>query len=272
MLNTKKSNKIYLDKYYTSPELAEYIVNKTKEIIGEENITEYLEPSAGAGVFLDYLPDDALAYDIEPEDDRIVKQDFLELDLEYKEGRCVIGNPPYGRSNYTSVKFFKKSILLGDYISFVQPISQFNNNMYMYEFDFVYSENLGIKQYSGIDVHCCLNIYKRNPNGYNKKPNYDLKDVNLKGVATGKSRNDQVPTNYDFSICGFGASIGKLCNYEGQYCHQIYVTINNIKYKNKIKYTMLNADWYKLYNMTATPNLAHWMINKYLKEQIPELE
>ena len=60
--------KILNDKYYTSPELAEYCVKKTKEIIGEENITEYLEPSAGNGVFLNYLPKGTLAYDIEPED------------------------------------------------------------------------------------------------------------------------------------------------------------------------------------------------------------
>ncbi len=45
--------KIKNDKYYTPPDLAEYIVNKTKEIIGKENIIEYIKPSAGAGVFLD---------------------------------------------------------------------------------------------------------------------------------------------------------------------------------------------------------------------------
>lgn len=90
--------KIENDKYYTSPELAEYIVNKTKEIIGEENITEYIEPSAGAGVFLDYLDKPYIAYDIEPEDDRIIKQDYLNVNLKYKQGRCVIGNPPYGEN------------------------------------------------------------------------------------------------------------------------------------------------------------------------------
>ena len=48
-------SKIELDKYYTPDDLAKYCVEKTKEIIGEENITEYLEPSAGSGVFLKYL-------------------------------------------------------------------------------------------------------------------------------------------------------------------------------------------------------------------------
>ena len=61
--------KIQNDKYYTSPELAKYCVEKTKEIIGEDNIVEYVEPSAGSGVFLDYLDKPYLAYDIEPEDE-----------------------------------------------------------------------------------------------------------------------------------------------------------------------------------------------------------
>lgn len=131
--------KIELDKYYTPKDLAEYCVNKTKEIIGEENISEWLEPSAGAGVFLDFLDDNYLAYDISPEDNRIVKQDYLELDLEYKKGRCIIGNPPYGDRNSLSVKFFKKSILLGDYVAFILPSSQYNNNNQMYEFNLIHS-------------------------------------------------------------------------------------------------------------------------------------
>ena len=97
-----KIAKILNDKYYTSPELAEYCVRKTEEIIGKENITEYLEPSAGSGVFLDFLNKPYLAYDIEPEDykNRIVKADYLSLDLEYKKGRCVIGNPPFGSRKF----------------------------------------------------------------------------------------------------------------------------------------------------------------------------
>lgn len=263
--------KIKLDKYYTSGELAEYVVKVANEVIGESNITEYLEPSAGGGVFLDWFDKPYLAYDIEPEDklNRIIKQDYLSLDLPYKKGRCIIGNPPYGKGNYTSVKFYKKSLELGDYIVFILPISQLNNNMYMYEFDMVYSEDLGKRLYSGRKVHCCLNIYKRNPEGYNPKPNYDLNDITLRGVATGTTRNDKVPDEYDFSICGFGASVGKVCEYEGQYCQQIYFTIHNDRYKKIIKDLIINADWKSLYSMTATPKLKHWMINKYIKEQIP---
>lgn len=77
--------KIENDKYYTPKELAKYCVEKVREIIGQDNITEWLEPSAGSGSFLDYLDNNYLAYDILPEDNRIVKQDYLELDLEYKK-------------------------------------------------------------------------------------------------------------------------------------------------------------------------------------------
>ena len=92
-------SKIKNDKYYTSEELAQYYVNKTKEIIGECNISEFLEPSAGTGVFLNYLPKNTLAYDLEPENDRIIKQDYLTLNLDYKHGRCIIGTPPFGSRN-----------------------------------------------------------------------------------------------------------------------------------------------------------------------------
>ena len=269
--------KIHLDKYYSPQSLADYCTQKAIDVIGIENITDLVESSAGNGVFLNsfekLLPNVPYkAYDIEPEDDRIIKQDYLELGLEYKKGRVVGFNFPYGKGNYLSVQFYKKSLEFGDYICSILPISQLNNNMYMYEFDLVHSEDLKPQIYSNVKVHCCFNIYKRNAKGYNSKPNYDLKDVTLRGVATGKSRNDKVPNTYDFSICGFGASVGKFCEYEGQYCQQIYFTINNEKYKDKIINLIRNADWKELYSMTATPKLKHWMINKYLKKQIPELE
>lgn len=37
-------------------------------------------------------------------------------------------------------------IINDKYIAFIQPISQLNNNLQMYEFDLIYSEDLGIIQ------------------------------------------------------------------------------------------------------------------------------
>lgn len=262
-------SKIQNDKYYTSPALAKYCVERTKEIIGEDNITEYIEPSAGAGVFLDYLDKPYLAYDIEPEDDRIIKADWLSVNLEYKKGRCVIGNPPFGSRNTLSVRFYKKSVKVSDYISFILPISQFNNNQQMYDFDLIYSEDLGIRRYSEREIHCCFNIYKRNSNGLNKKTNYKLKDVSIKEFRSKQASLDS-DEQYDLMICFWGA-IGRKCN-KGDYSHIMGIKIHNNLYKEKIIEILSVVNWKNIYNFVATLALYQWQIYKYLKEQIPELE
>ena len=262
--------KIENDKYYTSSELAEYVVNKTKEVIGENNITEYLEPSAGGGAFLDFLDKPYLAYDLYPEDDRIVKQDYLTLDLEYKKGRCIIGNPPYGIKNTLSVQFYKKSITFGEYISFILPISQLNNNQQMYEFDLIYSENLGNRVYSDREVHCCLNIYKKNNKGLNGKPNYRLKDVEIIEVRL----KNKIVEDYDLRICawGNGKKIGKEVEYENQYAKEFCIKIKNKQYKRQILKLFETVNWRNIYLMTNASNLLQWQVYKYIKEQIPEIE
>ena len=275
----KNIAKILNDKYYTPPELAEYCVKKTEEIIGKENITEYIEPSAGSGVFLDYLPKGTLAYDIEPEDykNRIVKADYLSLDLEYKKGRCIIGNPPFGVKNNLTVTFYKKSVQIADYISFILPISQYNNHIKLYEYDLLYTENLGAMQYSDRIVHCCLNIYKKPECGFNERPNYHLQDVEIKESIINQNPKRQKiinkeDFNYDIRICGWGAATGKQVEYPNQYVKEFCIKINNIKLQTKIIKLILNTKWSEKYPMTATPNLRQWQVYKYIKEQIPEIE
>ena len=265
--------KIQNDKYYTSPELAKYCVGKTKEIIGEDNITEYIEPSAGSGVFLDYLDKPYLAYDIEPEGNNVIKQDWLETELNYLKGRCVIGNPPFGNKNTLSVKFFKKATNICDYIAFILPISQLNNNQQMFEFDLVHSEDLGLQHYSDRDLHCCFNIYKRPINGLNKKNNYKLKDVVIK---ENRRTGQQIDNNdYDIGICSFGSGIiGRIPTHVGQYAKEFYFKINNSMFREEIIDLIKTTDWeHDVCNgISGQTNLAQWQVYKYLKEQIPELE
>ena len=75
--------KIELDKYYTPIDVAKYCIDKTFEIIGKENITHIVEPSAGNGSFSTQLECDA--YDIEPEHPSIKQQNYLKLNIK-KEG------------------------------------------------------------------------------------------------------------------------------------------------------------------------------------------
>ncbi len=266
--------KIHLDKYYTSPDLAKHIVDKTKEIIGEDNITEYIEPSAGEGVFLDYLDKPYLAYDIEPEDDRIIKQDYLKLELEYKKGRCVIGNPPFGNRNNLSRAFYKKSIKLGDYVSFILPISQLNNIDSLYEFDLIHSEDLGKRKYSDRSLYCCFNIYRKPKNNIlNNKNNCKLKDVSIyredyKGLINEKTYNE---CEYDICIFRRGASVGKIKN-KNINTQTYKIIINNNQLKEKIVDTILKFDWLSYKKHHTTPSISKNDIYRLLKEQIPELK
>lgn len=261
--------KIEHDKYYTPVDLAKYCIDKTFEIIGKENITEIIEPSAGNGSFSNQL--DCIAYDLYPEGDNIIQQDYLTFDKPYKKGRLIIGNPPYGDRNTLSVKFYNKSIELGDYIAFILPISQLNNNIQMYKFDLVHSEDLKTHNYSGIELNCCFNIYKR-PNGnLNKKPSYKLKDVELTEVR----QRSKVISDYDIAICNLGVgSVGKEIKYKNQYSHEIYIKIKNIFLKDKIVYLIRNTDWENdvCKHISGQCTLAQWQIYKYIKEQIPEIE
>ena len=262
--------KIELDKYYTPKYLAEYCVNKTKEIIGEENITEWLEPSAGSGNFLDYLGDNYLAYDIAPEDDRIIKRDYLELDLEYKKGRCTIGNPPFGdRKNNLVKKFLEISVKFSDYICFILPIRQYKNSMSFYKFNLIYSEDLGVLKYSDVPIHCCFNIYKRPKNGLNhSKPNYNLKNVEI--LEHHRTNNPLLKDVFDYRICSFGASIGKKCT-PNTYCKELCFIINKT-YKERVIKLLEETNFKKEFPSVSTPYIASWQVYKYIKEQIPEIQ
>lgn len=261
--------KIENDKYYTPLKLSTYCINKTFEIIGDENITDIIEPSAGNGSFSNQLFF-CTAYDIEPEHEDIIKQDYLQLDLPYKKGRLIIGNPPYGPKMHLVVKFFKKSIELGDYISFILPISQLDNTVSLYEFDLIYSEDLGLQEYSDRKIHCCLNIFKRPEKGLNCKPKFEMKDINI--MRDAKKDYDLI-TDYDIRMCYWGSgSAGKILSkddkrYAGEYKIKIY----NEKLKDKIIEVISNADWKKELKTIAMLKIKQYHIYNLLKREIPDI-
>lgn len=260
--------KINLDKYYTSKELAKHCIDVVNGL-GLE-ITETIEPSAGNGSFSLQIPN-CIAYDLEPEHESIIKQDFLKLELPYKKGRLFIGNPPFGKGTVLSNRFAKKCFKIGDYIAFILPICQLNNKQELYEFDLIYSEDLGKLLYSNIEVHCCFNIYKRPINGLNKKEElYPLKNIIMKEVR--KSRKQFLPTDfkYDIGICKWG-SVGKIIEKEGTFHQELYIECLDEKLKIKVVELIKNIDWKQLMISSNSPTISQWMIRKYLKEQIPEL-
>jgi hypothetical protein len=117
-----------LDKFYTKPEIAKKCFDLIKSQIKEKDLI--IEPSAGNGAFIKYIianKNNYLFYDIKPENDKIIKQNYLKLNttifMKRKNKIHVIGNPPFGRQSSLAIKFIKKSAEFADTISFILPKS-----------------------------------------------------------------------------------------------------------------------------------------------------
>jgi len=262
--------KIENDKYYTPKDLAKYCIDKVYEIVGEENISETIEPSAGNGSFSDQIYHNVcFAYDIEPEKDNIIKANYLEQDIKYLRGRLIIGNPPYGRCLNMAQKFFKKSIEIGDYIAFILPISQLNNTHSMYEFDLIYSEDLGIHTYTDRKLHCCFNIYRRPVNGeFNNKPQNKLKDISIYR----QDSNGYKDKEYDLRMCYWGdGTAGKILKDNENYSAEYKIKIHNDDLKDEIINILSNFNWKDYLNCIAMRKIQQFHIVDILKKEIQNI-
>lgn len=265
-----KMSKIELDKYYTSPKLAKYCFDKAIEVIGSDNITTYIEPSAGAGVFIDLFDKPYTAYDIESDDPRIIIQDYLTTGYEYTQGCLVIGNPPYGNKSALVKKFYSQAIYHGDYIAFILPISQLNNSQGLYQFDLIYSEDLGEQDYSGHLLRCCFNIYRRPEQGFNKKPKTDLCSVDI-------FRNDyygyQDLCDYDIRMCVWGGKAGEILTAsDKQYAGECKIYIRNSFLYEEIYKCIVETDWQSIINNITMRKLQKHHIIRVLQEKIKGID
>lgn len=232
------SKNIELDKFYTPIETANKCIEVTnKALEGLMEITEYLEPSAGNGSFSSLMPN-CLAYDIEPQGEGILKADYLSLDLKYKKGRVVIGNPPFGDRNNLARSFYKKSVNICDAVAFILPISQFKNTDSLYEFDLIESVDLGVLEYSGMKVHCCFNVYIKPKGTLNKKPKIKTNIITV-------YRDDEAGyTDLEYDLCIFrrGASSGKE-KFVNQHTQTYKIIVNDRSRVEEVKSKILSFDW-----------------------------
>lgn len=273
-IENKDSNKLELDKYYTSYDDMKYCVNKGWDILKENGyeISEFLEPSAGKGVFSNYLATSGLnviSVDIEPGGEDIIKADYLNYSIEYLKGRCIIGNPPYGSRLSLANKFLKKSIEIGDYIIFILPISQLNNTQMFYQFNLLYSEDLGELLFSGDrKVHCCLNVYVRPQNGLNKKESSKLNDITIVRQDSKKYKD----FGHDIRMCYWGdATAGKILSENEHYSGEYKIKINNLELKEEILDILTNIDWKKELKSTAMCRIKQYHIASVLKKYIQNI-
>ena len=169
-----------LDKFYTHPDIAKKFVDIIDNIFPLKNFDLILEPSAGNGNILQYLPENSIGLDIEPEAENIIKQDFFEYQSPYDPifnniKIACIGNPPFGSGymNPLAKAFFNHAATFSDLIAFIVPAKwnsswkvqfQLDKNFGLY-YSEVLPKNSFLLDEKSYNVPCCMQIWsKSNPN------------------------------------------------------------------------------------------------------------
>lgn len=115
-----------IDKFYTTEENVNICIENIKKYININNNDLIIEPSAGNGAFIKNikeLSNEYLFYDIMPESNEIIKQDFLSVIPKDDKIIHIIGNPPFGRQSSLAIKFIKHCCKFAKTISFILPKS-----------------------------------------------------------------------------------------------------------------------------------------------------
>ena len=116
------------DQFFTNDSLAKRYLELCYSFFEEYNINIddyiFVEPSAGNGVFLKYLPKEkTIALDIEPRAQGIIQQDFLTWTppINNHQKYIVIGNPPFGLRGQKALQFINKAFEFADFVCFILP-------------------------------------------------------------------------------------------------------------------------------------------------------
>lgn len=200
--NGQKDN---LDRFYTP-------INIVEKCLSKLNLNEYdfcIEPSAGTGNFLKYLPN-AIGYDICPEADNIIQADWLTIDkTQFKNYKKILvcGNPPFGEQSKLAIAFFNEAAKFADTIAFILPLSfkkdsiQNRLNLYFYLKDEILLEDcvFYLKNKEEIKVPCVFQVWKKQ-NVLRKKVTFKITSNLFKFV-----KKDEA----DFRIQRVGGNAGK---------------------------------------------------------------
>ena len=139
--DTGKFRKNTNDKFYTKKEVAKRCMKHVLDVIPNA-IQDYtwIEPSAGAGAFLQQFPEGVrhrFAMDIDPDGPDIAQQDFLKWSPPASSSTAapvaryiVIGNPPFGRQSSLAKRFIQSSCAFADVVAFILPRSFMKPSMY----------------------------------------------------------------------------------------------------------------------------------------------
>lgn len=252
MLQTTGLKRKQLDKFYTSDFIVDKCIDLIKKQINIEEDDICIEPSAGNGSFINGIKSvfkQHKFYDLEPENNEIIKQDYLIFDyntLVKKPNSKVhiIGNPPFGRQSSLAIKFIKKSCEYCDSISFILPKSFKKESLkkhYPVNFHLVYEydlpENSFIVNKKEYDVPCIFQIwikkdinrtlpYKFIPNKYKFVKKNDNHDISFRRVGVNAGNIDKETDNKSIQSHYF-------IKFEIELSDLLFNKLNNINYNCK---------------------------------------
>lgn len=162
-----------IDKFYTSNAVVDECIALIKKTLQINENDLCIEPSAGNGAFINgikSLCDNFAFYDIEPENNEIIKLDFLKFNYGNigNNNIHIIGNPPFGRQSSLAIKFIKKSCEFCDSMSFILPKSFKKNSLKKHvplKFHLIYEYDIPCNAFivsgSKHDVPCVFQIWKK---------------------------------------------------------------------------------------------------------------
>lgn len=217
MQDTGKNRNI-IDKFYTNPDIAKLCIQEFQKYISIQENDILIEPSAGNGSFLNHfysmkLSTNIVGFDIEPEHEKIIKQDFLLLNssiFPQDKKIYILGNPPFGRQSSMAKKFIKKACEFADSVGFILPKSFKKESLqttFPLHFHLVATLDLPINSFllneKEYDVPCVFQIWKKQtmpreiimvekPDFFNYVDKKDSPDLSFRrvGVYAGKIDKD----------------------------------------------------------------------------------
>ena len=212
-----------LDQYYTISADAKRCTELVQSMYDFSTFDIILEPSAGSGAFIAFLPKDKLvALDIDPKHELVQEQDFLTYTPPKGSKVLVIGNPPFGRRAKLAKDFINRAAKFSDVIAFILPAifmkPGFTNSLAPFLHLVHEEENIDSFELPNGSIHkvnCCFQIWEKKSVKREKVVLKDShKDFSVLHAHLSRTSPEQLEvlrTSSDFCI---GQVTGKVTNLE----------------------------------------------------------
>lgn len=256
----------YLDKFYSSDALAGLLVDVLRKHVAELDKCTVVEPSAGNGQILKYLPRSAIALDIHPNRDGIIKCDFLATPHNGLKHVVYVGNPPFGKCANKAVAFFNRCALDGEVIAMILPRTFekifFHNRLnqqWHLEFTHHPDECIFYKDGEEHEVPCVIQIWRKR---YHPRPLAKVHNIYFKIVK---------PEDAEYSIRRVGGRAGKVLEgvaYSPSSTLFVKDLIVGVKEQIKNLYPLIREEASKTVGVRSiTPNEIAYLLAKQDNQQ-----